>query len=498
MIYKVHHFMNGKATPGQSGKSGDLYNPATGELTGHVSYANKNEIETALQAAKTAYSTWSSVPLMRRSAIFFKFKELIEKNMNELATLITKEHGKLLSDAKASISRGLEVVGLVSSIPLLLRGYFSENIATNVDSYSMRQPLGVCVGISPFNFPAMIPLWMFPMAIACGNTFILKPSEKNPSVSVRLAELLHEAGLPNGVLNILQGDQETVHHLITHPDVKAISFVGSSNVAQSIYTQATARNKRVQAFGSAKNHCLVMPDVDLEQTAEAIIGAAFGSAGERCMAISVVVVVGEESANKLIDKLSPLTRALNIGPGIKDNVDMGPLVTHAHLDRVRNYVQLGVEEGAKLIVDGRQHKVPGNENGFYLGGCLFDYVKPEMKIYQEEIFGPVLSVVRVKTFEEGVRLISQHQFGNAASIFTANGGIAREFASQVKAGMVGINVPTPVPTPFHSFGGWKDSIFGDINMHGNDGVNFYTQIKTVTTRWPNKQKLDSQFVLPTN
>lgn len=498
MTYTVNHMINGKIVTGKSGKSGDIYNPATGELTGHVDFANHSEINQAVAVAKAAFPAWSSTPPVKRARIMFKYKELLEKHLKELGTLVSKEHGKLQNDAEGSVIRGIEVVEFVCGIPNLLKGWFSEDVATAVDSHTIRQPLGVCVGITPFNFPAMIPLWMFPMAIACGNTFVLKPSEKDPSCPFRLAELLKEAGLPDGVLNVINGDKDAVDALISHPDVAAVSFVGSTPVAEYIHRTASAQGKRVQAFGGAKNHCIVMPDADLDQAADAIVGAAYGSAGERCMALSVAVTVGDTVGNELIQKLIPRVKNLKIGSGDEAKAEMGPLINKPHLERVKNYVNSGVEEGAELLVDGRHFQLPGHEKGFFMGGCLFDHVKPTMRIYREEIFGPVLIVVRAKNFDEALELINQHEFGNGTAIFTRDGDTARTFASKVKVGMVGINVPIPVPVPFHAFGGWKRSVFADIHMHGTEGVSFYTKLKTITTRWPTGIRAGAEFMMPTH
>jgi malonate-semialdehyde dehydrogenase (acetylating)/methylmalonate-semialdehyde dehydrogenase len=427
----------------------------------------------------------------------FKFKELVEQNLDKMAGLVTAEHGKVLSDAKGSCIRGLEVVEFACGIPQLLKGEFSENVGTGVDSWSTRQPLGVCAGITPFNFPAMVPMWMFPISIACGNTFILKPSERNPSASLYMAELLKEAGLPDGVLNVVNGDKEAVDAILHHPDVMAVSFVGSTPIAEYIYHTGTSMNKRVQALGGAKNHMVVMPDADMEQATDALMGAGYGSAGERCMAISVAVAVGDKVADGLIERLAPRVRALKVAPGTDPDAEMGPLVTKQHLDKVRGYVDLGVQEGAKLVVDGRGIKLQGYENGFFLGGCLFDEVTTDMRIYKEEIFGPVLSVVRAPSYDAAVKMVNDHEYGNGTAIFTRDGDAAREFASKIKVGMVGVNVPIPVPMAFHSFGGWKRSLFGDQHMHGPEGVRFYTKLKTITSRWPTGIRAGAEFVMPT-
>jgi malonate-semialdehyde dehydrogenase (acetylating)/methylmalonate-semialdehyde dehydrogenase len=427
--------------------------------------------------------------------VLFRFKQLLDEHADELARIITSEHGKVLSDAAGSLARGLENIDFATSIPQLLKGEYSEAVGTGVDSYTLRQPLGVCVGITPFNFPAMVPLWMFPLAVACGNTFILKPSERDPSCGFRLAELAHEAGLPPGVLNVVNGDKEAVEALITHPGVAAVSFVGSTPIAEYIHRTASAHGKRVQALGGAKNHAVVMPDADLDQAADALMGAAYGSAGERCMAISVGVAVGDAVADGLVSKLQARLAKLKVRPGTDPAAEMGPLVTREHLAKVKGYVEQGVREGAQLVVDGRGLQVDGG--GFFLGGCLFDRVTPAMRIYREEIFGPVLSIVRVANVEEALRLVNAHEYGNGTAIFTRDGGVAREFVSRVLAGMVGVNVPIPVPVGFHSFGGWKRSLFGDHAIYGAEGVHFYTRLKTVTARWPGAEVRGPEFVFPT-
>ena len=450
----------------------------------------------AVENAKKAFEKWSQVTPLQRARIIFKYKELIEKNYDELTKLIVSEHGKVYEDAKGSLTRGLEIVEFACGIPQMLKGEFTENVGTNIDSWSMRQPLGVCAGITPFNFPAMVPMWMFPMAIACGNTFILKPSEKDPSCSIRLAQLFSEAGLPDGVLNVVNGDKEVVDSILTNKDIKAVSFVGSTPIAKYIYENAAKNEKRVQALGGAKNHCVVMPDCDMDQAVNGLMGAAYGSAGERCMAQSVAVAVGG-IGDKLVEKLSKKVEALKVGPGLDKNSEMGPLVTKEHLEKVRGYVDLGVKEGAKLVVDGRDIKLQGYENGFFIGGCLFDNVTKNMRIYNEEIFGPVLSVVRVKDFNDAIQLINDHEFGNGTSVYTRDGDVGRTFANKIKVGMVGINIPIPVPVAFHSFGGWKRSLFGDLHMHGPEGVKFYTKLKTITSRWPSGIGSDPEFVMPT-
>ena len=492
----IQHYINGKIYKGSSSRKGKVFNPATGAQESEVILGTKSDLDHAVENAKTAFEKWSQVTPLQRARIIFKYKELIEKNYDELTKLIVSEHGKVYEDAKGSLTRGLEIVEFACGIPQMLKGEFTENVGTNIDSWSMRQPLGVCAGITPFNFPAMVPMWMFPMAIACGNTFILKPSEKDPSCSIRLAQLFSEAGLPNGVLNVVNGDKEVVDSILTNKNIKAVSFVGSTPIAKYIYENAAKNEKRVQALGGAKNHCVVMPDCDMDQAVNGLMGAAYGSAGERCMAQSVAVAVGG-IGDKLVEKLSKKVEALKVGPGLDKNSEMGPLVTKEHLEKVRGYVDLGVKEGAKLVVDGRDIKLQGYENGFFIGGCLFDNVTKNMRIYNEEIFGPVLSVVRVKDFNDAIQLINDHEFGNGTSVYTRDGDVGRTFANKIKVGMVGINIPIPVPVAFHSFGGWKRSLFGDLHMHGPEGVKFYTKLKTITSRWPSGIGSDPEFVMPT-
>ena len=492
----IKHFVGGKVISGNSERKGKVFNPATGEQESEVVLASKADLDGAVEIAQKAFETWSLNPPLQRARIMFKFKELIEKNFDELAKLIVSEHGKVYEDAKGSLIRGLEVVEFACGIPHLLKGEFSENVGTNVDSYSMRQPLGVAAGITPFNFPAMVPMWMFPLAIACGNSFILKPSEKDPSCPMKLAELLHEAGLPEGVFNVVNGDKEVVDAILTNQNIKAVSFVGSTPIAKYIYENAAKNEKRVQALGGAKNHLVVMPDCDLDGAVNGLMGAAYGSAGERCMAQSVAVAVGD-IGDELVSRLSKKAEALKIGPGMDKSSEMGPLVTKEHLEKVKGYVDLGVKEGAKLVLDGRNLKLQGYENGFYIGGCLFDHVTTDMRIYKEEIFGPVLSVVRVKTFEEATKMINEHEYGNGVSIYTRDGDAGRTFASKIQVGMVGINVPIPVPMAFHSFGGWKRSLFGDSGTHGMEGVKFYTKLKTITSRWPSGIRSNPEFIMPT-
>ncbi|MCZ6577153.1 MAG: CoA-acylating methylmalonate-semialdehyde dehydrogenase [Gammaproteobacteria bacterium] len=489
----LHHYIGGQKVEGASGRFGDVLNPATGEISARVPFASAEETKQAIQAAAMALPGWAATPPAQRAQVLFRFRDLLRRELDELAALLSAEHGKTLADAKGSVTRGVEIVEFACGIPQLLKGEFNEGVARAVDSYSVRQPLGVCGGITPFNFPAMVPMWMFPIAIACGNTFVLKPSEKDPSVTLRLGELATEAGLPDGVLNIVNGDKEAVDTLLTHPQIAAISFVGSVGVGEYVYKTGCAHGKRVQALCGAKNHMVVMPDADMDKTIDAVMGAAYGSAGERCMAISVAVPVGERTADELVGRLKTRVRELKVGPYTDPEAEMGPLVTPEHRDKVKSYVDLGVEEGAELVVDGRGLKLKGFENGAFLGGCLFDKVRPEMRIYKEEIFGPVLSVVRAKDYDEALALVNSHELGNGAAIFTRDGDCARDFASSVKSGMVGINIPIPVPVAYHSFGGWKRSLFGDLYMHGPEGVKFFTRLKTITTRWPSGIRSGAQY-----
>ena len=492
---KIENYIHGKITS-NSKKELSVSDPSTGEVTAKVVLSGVDDFSNVIQSAKKSQVEWLKTTPLKRSRILAKYKTLIESNIQELAELVSKEHGKTLEDAKGSVTRGLEVVEFACGIPQMLKGEFTENIGTNIDSWSTRQPLGVCAGITPFNFPAMVPMWMFPMAIACGNTFVLKPSEKNPSCSIRLAELFKEAGLPDGVFNVVNGDKEVVDAILENKNIPAVSFVGSTPIAKYIYENAAKNEKRVQALGGAKNHCVVMPDCDLDQAVNGLMGAAYGSAGERCMAQSVAVAVGN-IGDELVSNLSKKVETLKIGSGMDKSSEMGPLVTKEHLEKVRGYVDLGVSEGAKLVVDGRNIELQGCENGYYIGGCLFDHVTKEMKIYKEEIFGPVLSVVRVKDFDEAVQLINDHEFGNGTSVYTRDGDVGRTFASKIKIGMVGINIPIPVPVAYHSFGGWKRSLFGDQHMHGPEGVRFYTKLKTITSRWPSGVRSNPEFVMPT-
>ncbi len=492
----IEHFVGGNKYSGNSKRSSLVYDPSTGEETAKVKLGSQEDIDRTVEIAQEAFVTWSNTPPLQRARVLFKFKELIEKNEDELIKIIVSEHGKVYEDAKGSLTRGLEVVEYACGIPQILKGEFTENVGKNVDSWSLRQPLGVCAGITPFNFPAMVPMWMFPMAIACGNTFILKPSEKDPSCSIRLAELFTDAGLPDGVFNVVNGDKEAVDAIIKNKSISAVSFVGSTPIAKYIYENCAKNEKRVQALGGAKNHCVVMPDCDLDQAVNGLMGAAYGSAGERCMAQSVAVAVGN-IGDKLVEKLKTKVENLKIGPGMDKNSEMGPLVTKEHLAKVKGYVDIGIQEGAELVVDGRRLKLQGYEKGYFMGGCLFDNVKKNMRIYKEEIFGPVLSVVRTADYDEALKLVNDHEFGNGVSIFTRDGDVGRSFSSKAKIGMVGINIPIPVPMAFHSFGGWKRSLFGDQHMHGPEGVRFYTKLKTITSRWPDGLKSDPEFVMPT-
>jgi malonate-semialdehyde dehydrogenase (acetylating)/methylmalonate-semialdehyde dehydrogenase len=500
-VPELHHWIAGASVAGTSGRFGDVFHPATGRVQARVPLATQEEVNKAVAAAAAAFPAWAAQPPLRRARILFRFREIFERRLDEVAALINSEHGKVFSDAKGEATRGLEVVEFATGIPQLLKGEFTEQVGTGVDSFSMRQPLGVVAGITPFNFPAMVPMWMYPIALACGNTFILKPSERDPSAANLMAEMLKEAGLPDGVFSVIHGDKTAVDAILAHPDIQAVSFVGSTPIAEYVYRTGTAHGKRIQALGGAKNHMIVMPDADLDQAADALVGAAFGSAGERCMAISIAVAVGHSTADTLVDKLKSRIDNLRIGSGAQDapEADLGPLVTKTHLDKVTGYVQLGTEEGAELVVDGRKGSLPQGQHaeGFFLGACLFDHVKPDMRIYKEEIFGPVLGVVRASNFETALQLINEHEFGNGTSIFTRDGDTARDFTRRVQAGMVGVNIPIPVPMAFHSFGGWKRSLFGDHAVHGAEGVRFYTRLKTVTTRWPTGIRTGVDTSMPT-
>ncbi|ACM35591.1 CoA-acylating methylmalonate-semialdehyde dehydrogenase [Agrobacterium vitis] len=496
-MYQIGHFIGGKAVAGTSGRKQPIFNPATGEVQGEISLASADELNAAVENAKAAQPKWAATNPQRRARVFMKFVELLNTHMDELAEMLSREHGKTIEDAKGDIVRGLEVCEFVIGIPHLSKSEFTEGAGPNIDMYSIRQAVGVGAGITPFNFPAMIPMWMFAPAIACGNAFILKPSERDPSVPMRLAELMIEAGLPAGILNVVNGDKSAVDGLLTHPDIGAISFVGSTPIARYVYGTAAANGKRAQCFGGAKNHMIIMPDADLDQAANALMGAGYGSAGERCMAISVAVPVGDETADRLIAKLTPMIESLRIGPYTDDKADMGPVITKEARDRILGLIDSGVEAGAKLVVDGRDFKLQGYENGNFVGGCLFDNVTPDMDIYKTEIFGPVLSVVRAKNYEEALDLPMKHEYGNGVAIYTRDGDAARDFASRINIGMVGINVPIPVPLAYHSFGGWKASSFGDLNQHGTDSIKFWTRTKTVTSRWPSGIKDGAEFVMPT-
>ncbi|MFO1048896.1 MAG: CoA-acylating methylmalonate-semialdehyde dehydrogenase [Geminicoccaceae bacterium] len=497
MATQIPHLIDGKLTVGSSGRFGPVYNPATGEQSGEVALGGAAEVDAAVTAARAAFPEWSRTTPLRRARILQKFLRLVEENTPRLAETITAEHGKVYSDSLGEVTRGLEVVEFATAAPQLLKGEVTENVGTQVDSHSLRQPLGVVAGITPFNFPAMVPMWMFPVALACGNCFILKVSEKVPSASLILAELLTEAGVPQGVFQVVHGGKEAVDAILHHPGIAAVSFVGSTPIAKYIYETAARNGKRCQALGGAKNHMVVMPDADLDQAVDALMGAAYGAAGERCMAISVAVPIGEQTADALLARLEPRVRALKIGPGSDREAEMGPLVSGAHLAKVKGYIDRGVAEGAELVVDGRDFRMQGYENGYFVGGSLFDRVTKDMVIWKEEIFGPVLSVARAKDYDEAAGLIAAHPFANGTAIFTRDGDAAREFAHQVEVGMVGINVPIPVPMAFHSFGGWKQSLFGDHHMHGPEGVRFYTRMKTITTRWPTGIRAGADFVMPT-
>ncbi|OED86181.1 CoA-acylating methylmalonate-semialdehyde dehydrogenase [Vibrio breoganii] len=496
MSVLVSNFINGQTVASNSGLTADLFDPANGELRGQVQLSSAEEALATVDVAKQAQQAWQDTPPLQRARVMFRFKALLEENADELATLISTEHGKVHSDALGELTRGLEVVEFACGIPHLLKGEHSLNVGREIDSYSMMQPVGVCVGITPFNFPVMVPLWMIPVSLACGNSFILKPSEKDPSVSLMLADMLKQAGLPDGVFNVIQGDKEVVDALLEAPDVAAVSFVGSTPIAEAIYSKGSANGKRVQALGGAKNHLVVMPDADLEGATNALMGAAYGAAGERCMAISVAVAVGDETADRLVASLKEKVQTLRVGPGlgVSPENEMGPLVSEPHMNKVKEYIQTGVDQGATLVVDGRD--INASAPGYFVGGTLFDNVTSDMTIYNEEIFGPVLCVVRAKDYQEALQLINQHEFGNGTAIYTRDGDTARDFSEKVEIGMVGVNVPIPVPMAFHSFGGWKRSIFGPLNVHGNDGVRFYTRMKTVTARWPKGQR-ESEFVMPT-
>jgi malonate-semialdehyde dehydrogenase (acetylating)/methylmalonate-semialdehyde dehydrogenase len=494
---EIHHLINGQSVSGASGNTADIYNPNTGEVQAKVALASKSEMDKAIAAAEAAFPAWSAINPQRRARIMFEFKNLLEKHMGELAELLSLEHGKVVADSRGDVQRGLEVVEFACGIPHVQKGEYTNAAGPGIDVYSMRQPLGVCAGITPFNFPAMIPMWMFAMAIAAGNTFILKPSEKDPSVPMRLGELFLEAGAPEGVLNVVNGDKVAVDAILDHPSVKAVSFVGSSDIAQYIYARGTANGKRVQAMGGAKNHGIILPDANMDQAVKDIVGAAYGSAGERCMALPVVVPVGQKTADEFIERISDEVAKLKVGISTDKDAHYGPVVTAAHKAKIEDYIRIGQQEGADLLIDGRGFSLQGYEDGFFVGPSLFDNVKPGMKTYDEEIFGPVLQIVRAETLEEAARLPSEHQYGNGVAIFTRNGRAARDFAASVNVGMVGVNVPIPVPVSYHSFGGWKRSAFGDTNQYGTEGARFWTKVKTVTQRWPEGDVGDQAFIIPT-
>ena len=496
-MIEIGHFIGGKHVPGTSGRRQDLMQPMDGTVRGSVALASAAEVRQAVENARAAQPEWAATNPQRRVRVLIKFLDLVHREYGELAETLAREHGKTIADAKGDIQRGLEVVEVCIGAPHLMKGEFTDGAGPGIDVYSMRQPLGVVAGITPFNFPAMIPLWKMAPALACGNAFILKPSERDPSVPMRLAELFLEAGLPAGVLNVVNGDKEAVDAILDDEDIKAVGFVGSTPIAKYIYSRATAAGKRAQCFGGAKNHMIVMPDADMDQTVDALIGAGYGSAGERCMAVSVAVPVGKETADRLVERLIPRVESLKVGPSTDSSADFGPLVTREALERVKNYVDIGVKEGARLVVDGRDFSMQGYEDGYYMGGCLFDEVTPDMRIYKEEIFGPVLSVVRAANYEDAVKLPSEHEYGNGVAIFTRDGDAARDFAARVNVGMVGVNVPIPVPIAYYTFGGWKGSAFGDLNQHGADAFRFYTKTKTVTSRWPSGVKEGAEFVIPT-
>ena len=500
-VTSIAHYISGQTTAGTSTRAQDVFNPATGAVTGRVSLANVQDVATAVASAQAAFPAWADTPPLRRARVMFKYLELLNQNRDTLARMITAEHGKVFTDAQGEVTRGIDIVEFACGIPQLLKGDFTDQVSTGIDNWTLRQPLGVVAGVTPFNFPVMVPMWMFPVAIACGNTFVLKPSPLDPSPSLLMAELLKQAGLPDGVFNVVQGDKEAVDALIEHPDVKAVSFVGSTPIANSLYENGARHGKRVQALGGAKNHMVVMPDADIEQAVDALMGAAYGSAGERCMAISVAVLVGDV-AERLMPLLLEKTRALKVLNGTNLDAEMGPIVTAAAKQRITGYIDAGIAEGAKLLVDGRQFDGAkagaGCDNGFWLGGSLFDHVTTDMRIYQEEIFGPVLACVRVPDFATAVRIINDHEFGNGVSCFTRDGHVAREFSRRIQVGMVGINVPIPVPMAWHGFGGWKRSVFGDTHAYGEEGVRFYTKQKSVMQRWPESTPKGAEFVMPTS
>ncbi len=493
---KIQNYIDG-SNFSLSKKELSVEDPSTGEVVAKVVLSSKDDFEKVIESSAKSQLAWSEVTPLKRSRILSNYKGLIEKNLDMLAEIVSKEHGKTLEDAKGSVTRGLEVVEFACGIPHLLKGEFSQNVGTNIDSWSIRQPLGVCAGITPFNFPAMVPMWMYPIAIACGNSFILKPSEKDPSCSIKLAELFSEAGLPDGVFNVIQGDKNIVDLILNSKDISSVSFVGSTPVAKYVYEQSAKNGKRVQALGGAKNHLVVMPDANLNQAVDGIIGAGFGSAGERCMAVSVAVAVGD-IGDELVNKIQTEAQKLKVAPWTDPESEMGPVISREHKEKIEEYISIGIKEGAKLIEDGRNYKIQGYENGHFVGPTLFDYVTKDMKIYKEEIFGPVVSVIRAKNYDEALNLVNSHEFGNGTSIYTSDGEISRHFTTNAKIGMVGVNVPIPVPMAFHSFGGWKQSLFGDHSVHGTEGIHFYTKLKTVTSRWPKSIQSGPEFVIPTN
>ncbi len=489
----VSHFLLNKPWSGASTRTGEIHNPATGATTGQVTLASRADVDEVVDVAAAALPAWAATPPAKRAMVMFEFRDLLRKHTNELAELLSAEHGKTIPDANGEVARGIEVVEFACGIPQLLKGEYSEAVAVNVDSHTVRQPVGVVAGITPFNFPAMVPLWMYPVAIACGNTFVLKPSEKDPTVVLRIAELLAEAGLPAGVFNVVNGDKEAVDALLDNPKVEAVSFVGSTPIGHYVYSRGTDSGKRVQALCGAKNHLVVMPDADMNQVTDALIGSAYGSAGERCMAVSVAVPVGEKTADRLVTALEPRVRALKVAPYTDPASELGPVISKQSYNRIHNLIEQGLEQGASLVVDGRDISLQGYEDGYFIGGCLFDNVSTNMSIYKEEIFGPVLSVVRANGYEEAVQMVNDHEYGNGAAIFTRDGDAARDFWARAQIGMVGVNVPIPVPVAYHSFGGWKRSLFGDHHIHGMEGVRFYTRLKTMTARWPSGIRTGAEF-----
>ena len=490
---EIKNFINGVPQESTGDKWLEIFNPALGKQIRKARAATKADVDKAVSAASAAFTTWSTTPPAKRARYMFEYLRLMENSVDEFAKIVSEEHGKTIEDAKGSIARGLEVVEFCCGMPTHLKSDFTAQVANGVDAYNLRAPLGVCAGITPFNFPAMVPMWMFPMAISCGNTFILKPSEKVPSSALFMANKLREAGVPDGVLNVIIGDKEAVDAILEHPSIEAISFVGSTAVGETVFRKGSDNGKRVQALCGAKNHMVVMPDADLEQATDALMGAAYGSAGERCMAISVAVVVGDDTANKLVENLAPRVRDLKVGPYTQPNIEMGPVITKESLERIKGYVESGTSQGAELVVDGRAKKIQGHEDGYFMGGCLFDKVRPDMKIYTDEIFGPVLTIVRVDTYDEALELVNNHEYGNGTAVFTRDGDTARHFSMNAKIGMVGVNVPIPVPVAYHSFGGWKRSLFGAHSIHGMEGVRFYTRLKTITSRWPSGIRSGSGF-----